>query len=263
MSDQAGFARALLDPAMSAPAELSSWNGSDPARRFAVYRNNVMVSLIDALADTFPVTQALVGEEFFRAMARVFIQVHPVKTRVLARVGEAFPDFVATFAPAACLAYLADVARLEMLRVCAYHAADVPTLEVHAMAQALTDPQALPTLRVQLHPGVFLLQSQYAVYSLWLAHQGELSITAVNPEQAQSVLIFRRGLDAEVIRLSAAQGHFVDQLLAGTGLAVAATHAVQHDPRFDLSTFVATLIRLQLITGLHHADKHHDHSCQP
>lgn len=53
MSHQQVFAQALLNPAQSCPPGLTTWNGSDPARRFAVYRNNVIVSLVDALADTF------------------------------------------------------------------------------------------------------------------------------------------------------------------------------------------------------------------
>ena len=69
---QSAFADALLDPARPCPPGLRTWNGSDPARRLAVYRNNVVSSLIDALADTFPVVQRLVGTEFFRAMAGVF-----------------------------------------------------------------------------------------------------------------------------------------------------------------------------------------------
>ncbi len=70
MSTHAAFAEALLDPAAPCPPGLTSWNGSDPAQRFAIYRNNVIVGLIDALADTYPVTEELVGEAFFRAMAR-------------------------------------------------------------------------------------------------------------------------------------------------------------------------------------------------
>ena len=54
MNNQAAFAQALLDPDLPCPSGLCTWNGSDPARRFAVYRNNVVVSLIDALADIVP-----------------------------------------------------------------------------------------------------------------------------------------------------------------------------------------------------------------
>ncbi|MBP8278840.1 MAG: putative DNA-binding domain-containing protein, partial [Propionivibrio sp.] len=43
MSAQTTFAAALLDPDLAPPNGLIAWNGSDPARRFAVYRNNVVV----------------------------------------------------------------------------------------------------------------------------------------------------------------------------------------------------------------------------
>ncbi len=254
MSDQAYFARALLDPALNVPAGLSTWNGSDPAARFAVYRNNVVVSLIDALADTFPVTQALVGEEFFRAMARVFIQTNPAKTRVLTWLGAAFADFIETFPPASSLTYLSDVARLEMLRVRAYHAADAQPIAMQTIGQALADPDALAGLKLRLHPSAHLLQSQYAVWSLWAAHQDILSIETVKPELAETVLVFRRELDVEILNLSMAEGHFLAQLMAGEGLALAADAAMEHDQRFDLGAFLANLIRLQLITNISNAD---------
>lgn len=43
MNDQRLFAAALLDPDAPCPTGLAAWNGSDPTRRFAVYRNNVVV----------------------------------------------------------------------------------------------------------------------------------------------------------------------------------------------------------------------------
>lgn len=254
MTDQAYFARALRDADLDVPAELRTWNGSDPALRFAVYRNNVVVSLTDALADTFPVTQALVGEAFFRAMARVFLQTYPVKTRVLSWLGEGFADFVETFPPATSLAYLADVARLEMLRVRAYHAADAQPMALQTLGQALTDPEALAGLKLQLHPSVHVLQSKYAVWSLWAAHHDLLSIETVNPEVAQTVLVFRRELSVDILSLSSAEGHFLAQLMAGVGLALAADSAVAHDPCFDLATCLANLIQLKLITSISNGD---------
>ncbi|MFA7290739.1 MAG: DNA-binding domain-containing protein, partial [Rhodocyclaceae bacterium] len=133
------FAAALLDPAQPAPAGLITWNGSDPAQRFGIYRNNVMVSLIEALADTFPVVQTLVGEEFFRAMAREFVRVSPPVSPVLAYYGDEFPAFVEHFPPAASLPYLADVARLEYARVLAFHAADSVPLATETLMAQLAD----------------------------------------------------------------------------------------------------------------------------
>ena len=45
----------------------------DIARRLAVYRNNVAVSLSDALSRRFPVVERLVGPAFFGPLARAFI----------------------------------------------------------------------------------------------------------------------------------------------------------------------------------------------
>ena len=110
MSSQSAFAAALLNPDLPCPGGLTTWNGSDPELRFAVYRNNVTVSLIDALADTFPVVQALVGEEFFRAMARVFAQANPPRSRLMAYYGDTLRRLCGLF-PAGCVGALSGRCR--------------------------------------------------------------------------------------------------------------------------------------------------------
>ncbi len=231
MSTQTAFAAALLDPGLAPPDGLVAWNGSDPARRFAVYRNNVIVSLVDALADAFPVTQELVGEDFFRAMARVFAFAHPPGSRLMAFYGAEFPAFVGTFPPAAGVPYLADVARLEYLRVQAYHAADAAPMPADKLAAALDDPETLPSLRVVLHPSLRVLASRFAVASLWGAHQGLLDISEVVPEVPETVLVLRQGLDVEVLRISPADGAFIAALRDCAGLGEAAQAAdLQFDP---------------------------------
>ncbi len=72
-STQASFAAALLDAGKPVPEGVTSHTGNQPARRFAVYRNNVVASLVKALGARFPVVSRIVGEEFFNAMARVFV----------------------------------------------------------------------------------------------------------------------------------------------------------------------------------------------
>ena len=129
MSRQDVFSRALLSPEENCPQGLFSRNGADPAGRFAVYRNNVHSSLINALAAGYPVTLQLVGDEFFRAMAGVYVQGFPPTSPLINEYGSDLADFIQGFAPAASVPYLADVARLERLRVRAYHAADAQPLD--------------------------------------------------------------------------------------------------------------------------------------
>lgn len=71
------WCQALLSPGSPAPAGLSTWNGSDPAQRFAVYRNNVLVVLRDALADTFPALRDHLGHSTFADLALDYVCQYP------------------------------------------------------------------------------------------------------------------------------------------------------------------------------------------
>jgi hypothetical protein len=250
MSDQAGFANALRDRLAPCPAGLTTWNGSDPAARLAVYRNNVWVSLIDALADGFPVTQALVGADFFRAMAQCFIQAQLPRSALLAEYGADFPDFIAGFAPADPVPYLADVARLEWLRVRAYHAADADPVTPERLQLALSQPETLGQWGLRLHPALSVLASDYAVVALWAAHQGVGDLGAVDPSQAETALVLRAGLEVEVIRLAAGAAEFIQQVLAGACLSAAVEQAMARAADFDFSEMLALLLRTGAITDL-------------
>lgn len=256
MSAQTVFAQALLQPGLPCPGGLRTWNGSDPEQRFAVYRNNVVVSLVDALAATFPVVQALVGEEFFRAMAGVFVRAHPPSSRILAWYGAELPDFIDRFEPAASLPYLADVARLEMARVRAYHAADVAALPSEALQAAWANPDQLARLRLGLHPSVQVLASRYAVFSLWAAHQGTLDLADVDPYQAETALLYRHAMEVDAMAVSPATGQFIRALLQGESLLAAAS--VDND--LNLPATLAHLIRLQLLTHMDFGDQDHEHA---
>ena len=251
MSVQHAFAAALLDPQPTCPPGLTTWNGSDPARRFAIYRNNVIVSLVDALADSFPVTQELVGEDFFRAMARVFAYAHPPRSPLLAFYGDQFPDFIAQFPPAGGLPYLADVARLEFLRIRAYHAGDAAPVAPTQFAAALGDAAALPTLAFDLHPSLAILDSPSAIVSLWAAHQGAGDIATVMPDVPETALVLRHALDVEVMQVPRVAGQFVAALLDGKTLGGALEAAAQLDADFDPTGTLALLIQKDAVTALH------------
>lgn len=255
MSTQHSWAQSLLDPAQAAPSGLVTWNHSDPQRRLAVHRNNVMVSLVDALAHTFPVTQQLVGETFFRAMAQVFVRAHPPRTRVLSHYGAELPGFIARFAPAASLPYLADVAQLEMLRLQALHAADACAMDAQAIAAVMHDARALPTLRWRLAPSLHLLRSAHAAVSLWAAHQegSGLALEDIDPAQAESALVFRSGLDVMVWQTPPGMAELVVGLLLDDPFGQALERALAAEPDFDLTQALATLIRHELLIGVEHA----------
>ena len=248
---QRDFAQALLDAQQPCPAGLRSWNGSDPAARFAIHRNNAVSSLVEALADTFPVTRQLVGEAFFAAMAGLFVMHSPPRSPLLTLYGDGLPAFVERFEPAQRLPYLADVARLEVLRVRAFHAADAAVLSADDIARHLLDPQALPGARVEFHPSAAILTSRFAIVALWAVHQGLGEIAEVDPTQPQSALVLRQQDDAAIIAIERGSAIFFERLLAGTTLAEASAAAAASDAGFDLATSLGVLIRHGALSAWH------------
>lgn len=235
---------ALLDPDAPLPEGLRTWNGSDPLPRFNVYRNNVIVSLVDALAETFPVCQALVGEAFFRSMARSYVRESLPSSPVLARYGRDFPEFVESFAPARPVAYLADMARLEWHYLDAHHAADEEPLSAGALHDSLRAARTLHAVRLRCHPSLRVLDSAHAIASLWAAHQGTMDIGSVDPLQGECAWLLRSGITVSVRRAAAAAGRWLGALSGGRSLGDALDAALERDPAFDAAGHLAELLRL-------------------
>lgn len=242
------FARAVLDSSAAVPMPLARKGGGTPSRRFDVYRNNVYASLIDVLAGRFPMGQRLVGEEFFRAMARVYVEREPPRSPVLLRYGAGFADFVADFPPAAPVPYLADVARLEWAWHAAYHAPDATPLTLAELADAAHGAEHTP---LTLHPSLHVVRSAYPVVTIWrlAARKGE-DEPARLPAGGEDALVVRPHLDVEVRRLTDGGAAFVLALQSGVTLHEAAAAALHAAPDFDLKRNLAGLFSGGAIAGV-------------
>jgi hypothetical protein len=214
------FAAALADPSAPPPADTLGREGRPDARRFAVYRNNVAVGLIQSLEARFPVTRRLVGEDFFRGLAGAYVAANKPKSAMLILYGADFPDFVAGFPPARELAYLPDVARLENAWVEAYHAAEAEPLTLAALAAVA--PDELDSLRFRAHPAARPLRLPTPAASLWAAHQGEDDPKPPQRWAAEDALITRPQAEVFVRVLPDDGFDFLTALTSGATLAEAA-----------------------------------------
>ncbi len=87
------------------------------------------------MAGAFPAVKRIVGDDFFTAMARVYVVAEPPSSPVLMDYGVTFADFIAGFEPAASLPYLPDIARIERAWREAYHAEEAPPLDLSDLAR--------------------------------------------------------------------------------------------------------------------------------
>ena len=167
-----------------------------------------------------PVVQRLVGEDFFRVMAADFALHNLPPSPVLINYGADFPDFVANFEPAASLAYLPDVARLESAHWQAYHAADDEPLTVSAF-QAVA-PDKLAETRISLISACHIVSSPHPIVSIWQTNAQDAEVTAVDLSVAEDALVARPGLSVEVRKLPSGSARFLLLLSQGTRLGEAA-----------------------------------------
>ncbi len=242
---QTDFCKALLTPDAPRPSGLSDGAGRPAGRRFDVYRNNVAVSLTEALETAFPVIRKLVGEANFKLLAGAFLRQHPPSSPLMMFYGTEMPGFLAQFEPTKPLGYLPDVARLELALRESYHAADAEPIDP-AILQSLA-PEALMQSRLVLAPSVRLIRSAWPIHAIWRFNMDNGPKPSATAEDA---VILRADMEPEPVLLPAGGGAFLRALLNQEPLGTAFEAASQDVAEFDLSQTLALLIGAHAITDL-------------
>ncbi len=240
---QRRFARGIFgtaDPALLAAIRPGRFA---PAQLLQVYRNNVFENLTAALRAIYPVVERLVGRGFFRYVADVYIRRHPPTSGNLHDFGAGLADFLATFPPAAGLAYLPDVARLEWAWHEAFHAAEAPALALERLAEV---PSArYGELRFTLHPSARLIASGYPCLRIWQVNQPDWSgdETVDLAEGGVRLLVIRRRLEVEIEPLTAGEHALLTAFVAGRPLSEATEAALTAEPGLDLKACLRRHVR--------------------
>ncbi len=134
---------------------------TDYSHRFWIYQNNVFAALQDYLADVFPATKGVVGQDFFKQMAQVFVQKSPPKEGNIHLYGENFTDTFDYFEGLSSLVYLPDLMRYEWALHAAYYAADTPALDPSNFPQ-----DVLLSMPVYVTDNLHLIVSDYPIMSI-------------------------------------------------------------------------------------------------
>jgi hypothetical protein len=244
---QSRFVSAIRDRRLPPPVDVVGRRDEAPLKRFGVYRNNVHVSLVEALMGTYPVVLRLVGEEFFRGMARVYVGQELPRTPVLIQYGGNFADFIEGFEPAHDLTYLPDVARFEWAWNIAYHAADAEPVEAEALAGVA--PERIADLVFDLHPSLQIVSSTWPVMAIWETNTNDAEVRPVDLSQGGGdVLVLRPHYDVEMRRLPRGGAVFIQALGEGT-LGGAYERVAAEYPEFDLTANLQGLIGSGAIVG--------------
>ncbi|WP_314959270.1 DNA-binding domain-containing protein [Bradyrhizobium cosmicum] len=248
LSFAAAFAPALLDPARTAPAIVTGPNGKAAGKRYAVYRNNVTVSLIAALAAIYPAVQRITGADFFRAMARSHVRSNPPASPLLFEYGRDFPEFIARYEHAQAMPWLADVARIERAWLDAYHACDAAPLAPARLAAVA--PERLAELVFTPHPAMRIVGSPFSAATIFAANRDDAPVARIDASTPEDALITRPEFDVAVRHLPPGGAVFATSLMSGQPLGEAARAALDVCADFDIASNIAGLIEAGAFTSL-------------
>ncbi len=245
---QERFARALAGKTVELPVCDKGLSG---AARLQVYRNNMQSALISALRAVYPVTERLVGVEFFAAAAAAYVKANPSRSGNIQDYGGAFPRFLAGFPPAASLPYLGDVAALEWRRLQTALAPPHAAMDLDALAKVPKELQ--PELRFRHQPAARAFCSSFPVLTIWAycqhpAPEEDLDIGL----PGECVLFARPRLEVYMRRLTAGEYAFLHQLCSGHTFEEACREALGAEPGFDVERCFAELVREEILTGFYH-----------
>jgi hypothetical protein len=248
----AAFAAALIDPARETPAIVTGPAGKGAVKRYNVYRNNVTVSLIDALAAVYPAVQRITGVEFFRAMARFHIRAMPPTSPLLFEYGRDFPAFIEGYEHAQSMPWLADTARLERAWLDAYHAGDAMPLSAEVLGSV--PPERLADVVFAAHPATRIVRSPFSVVTIFAANRGNEPVGRIDASVPEDALITRPDLDVVVRHLPPGGAVFLTSLMSGQSLGEAAASALQASPAFDVAANIAGMIEAGAFTAITFGD---------
>ncbi len=232
--------------------ELELWlncrSEQEARERLSVYQNNIVSSLSEALSDTFPVCNQLVGDEYFRALSIEFITGHLPTSPILSHYGAKFSDFLASFPPLADLPYLSEVAFLEYELLLQTLAAEEEVLSNDDIRQRLPEIDDLEQSHWLVTDNLTLWHSRYAAGSLYLAHQPDSDLTPadVNWQQEEYLLLTKLGLWGKCYLLDNNTFQVLQQLKQGSSLG----EACQDFDHNQLTQILGQLISLPAFTTI-------------
>lgn len=219
----------------------SLFGTEEPAGRLAIYRRNVLGTLVEALASAYPAVRRLVGEAFFDEAARRYALASPSHSGNLHGYGGGFGDFLEAYPHAARLPWLADVARLEWAVHECFHAEDASALEAQRLA--MPDAHRYGRLRLHFAPATRLVSSAHPVRAIRAANLADGDGTLKDEAGPDFLLVRRDGLEVVVDRIEPREWRFLDALGRGVPLGAA------WDTDLDIAIVLARHARAGLFCG--------------
>lgn len=178
-----------------------------------IYRSNIKASAVRSLSISYPTVTSLLGKPFFDLLVASYLRDHPLISGDWGLWGHDFAGWLKQQDSLSDYPYLHDCALLDWQ----CHLVERAQNNQHAILQNELIPHQLDQVRLQYAVGTQLIQSNFPIVDIWLAHQtDDTSQKAQLIERARQKLLSQQGQNALIwrpkwkVKVRAASAHEVD-----------------------------------------------------
>ncbi len=216
---------------------------------FNIYRNGYYRAAIDSLVSNYPTILALLGDDYFRSLAKHYVTEFPPCVGSLVGYGHEFASFLAEHDVSQQLPYLSDIARLDRAWLNVYFAAENAPITVDEISTLMGRVDDIAMHQLVLCTAIDIVSLDYAVTPVWqkLKETGRLNTAIEVIKRPEYVLLWRQHSEVLIRPITSVEFNFLSGLNAGLNLEEAAEIAVLDDSDFNLSEFFSNLITAGLL----------------
>ncbi len=217
--------------------------------RLDIYANAYRYRLIEALEETFPAVNTLLGDEAFFKLGLGYVDAHPSQHFSIRYFGQHLSYFLASDKSYREQPVLSEMAHFEWLLREAFDAAGDQRLTLEILQQIA--PENWPALQFSFHPSVYRIDLSYNVPQLWQAieHQQE-PIDIVAQEYPQAWFIWRRELKTYYRSMDVDEAWAMDAMLKGENFALICAGVCEWVDEQNAAMRVAGFIQNWLSEGI-------------
>ena len=186
-----------------------------PAERVEIYRRMYPLRMREALESDYETLLHFVGDERFDALVHGYIAVHPSRSYTLNRLGDHFPEYVASAEGLPRPAFCAELAQLEHAIALVFDAAESDALDAEAVAAM---GEGVAQLRLRPIEAFRLLSFRYPVNAYLQSVRDDSHDHPRIAAKSNWLAVFRRDHAVRRLELSKDQHGLLTSLLTGDTL---------------------------------------------
>ncbi len=182
-----------------------------------VYRNNLFITFIDALKETYPYTRKLLTDDLFISLAKEFLYSTPSPQYDLNAYGELFPEFLATHSNHQHANALHDFVELEWIwSKCDFLEDDQPLSFEDAIANLNSNcDESIFNLR----KSGLIFETKFNVLDLWKEYRNNSAIEEFRElKQTQHLFIWKNNFQRDVCEIEDMLYPFVMAIKQGVSI---------------------------------------------